>query len=176
MSNKAMLKKEPANNPIVKLMVDLGSTDGMDRQRARLALVEIGQPSVPFLIEALTDSNDQVRWGAAKALGSISDPTAAPALVNALMDEYTEVRWLAAEGLIALQRAALVPLLQALEKHFDSFWFRHGAHHVLHGLKMYQLLDEQTIQVLDTLQSNELIVTIPWVAKAALDSLGKSAS
>ncbi len=89
---------------------------------------------------------------------------------------HTEVRWLAAEGLIAIQRAALVPLLHAMEKHFDSFWFRHGAHHVLHDLKMYQLLNEQTIKVLDTLQSNKPVVTIPFAAKAALDSLGKSAS
>ncbi|MGH7602153.1 MAG: HEAT repeat domain-containing protein, partial [bacterium] len=100
---------------IIKLLAALSSKVGMDRQRARLALVKIGQLSVPFLLEALTDANDQVRWEAAKALGSIKDPAAAPALVNALLDECTEVRWLAAEGLIALQRAALAPLLQALE-------------------------------------------------------------
>jgi HEAT repeat protein len=158
---------------IIKLLAGLGGKDGMDRQHARLALVEIGQPSVPFLIEGLTDSNNQVRWEATKALGSINDPAAAPALVNALMDECTEVRWLAAEGLIGLQRAALVPLLQALEKHFDSVWLRHGAHHVLHALKMYQLLDEQTIQVLDALRSYNSIMTVPWAAKAALDSLMK---
>lgn len=56
---------------IIELLTALGSKDGMERQRARLALIEIGQPSVPFLIEALTDANDQVRWEAAMALGSI---------------------------------------------------------------------------------------------------------
>jgi hypothetical protein len=64
-----------------------------------------------------------------------------------------------------------VPLLLALEKNFKSVWLRHGAHHVLHDLARYQLLNEQTLPVLEALQSLEPEVTIPWAAKAALDSL-----
>jgi HEAT repeat protein len=171
MSNNATLDKEPANNPIVKLMAALSNKDGMQRQRARFALIEMGKSAVPHLIEALKDDHQQVRWEAAKALGSLNDPGAAPALVEALMDESSEIRWLAAEALIALREQAVAPLLLALEKHFKSVWLRDGAHHVLHDLKEYQLINKQTMQVLETLQSLEPEVTIPWAAQAALDSL-----
>ncbi len=156
---------------IAKWMAALSSKDGMERQCARLALVEIGKPALPYLIEALKDAHQQVRWEAAKALGSLNDPDAAPALVEALMDESSEVRWLAAEALIALREQAVVPLLLALEKHFKSVWLRQGAHHVLHDLQKYQLINEQTAKILEALQSLEPEVTIPWAAKAALDSL-----
>jgi HEAT repeat protein len=171
MSNKAMLNKESAHNPIVKLMAALSNKNGLQRQRARLALVEMGKSAVPHLIEALKDDHQQVRWEAAKALGSINDPNAAPALVEALMDESSEVRWLAAEALIALREQAVAPLLLALEKQFKSVWLRQGAHHVLHDLARYQLLNEPTLQVLEAVRGLEPEVTIPWAARAALDSL-----
>lgn len=160
---------------IAKLMAALGSKHGMERQHARLALVELGKLAVPHLIEALKDKHQQVRWEAAKALGSIKDSSAAPALVEALRDESSEVRWLAAEALIALRERAVVPLLLALEIHFKSVWLRHGAHHVLHALERYGLLDEKTLQVLDTLRTIEPAVTVPWAAHAALESLNKLA-
>jgi hypothetical protein len=42
---------------------------------------------------------------------------------------------------------------------------------VLQDLARYQLINEQTLQVLETLRSLEPVVTIPWAAKTALDSL-----
>lgn len=165
------IDKKLNREEIAKWIAALGSKDGMERQHARLTLVEIGKPALPYLIEALKDVHHQVRWEAAKALGSLNDPDAAPALVAALMDESSEIRWLAAEALIALREQAVVPLLLALEKHFKSVWLRHGAHHVLHDLKKYQLINTQTAEVLEALQSLEPAVTIPWAAKAALESL-----
>lgn len=156
---------------IAQWIAALGSKDGMERQRARLALVEMGKVAVPYLIEALKEVHHQVRWEAAKALGSLNDPDAAPALVEALMDESSEIRWLAAEALIALREPAVVPLLLALEKNFKSVWLRHGAHHVLHDLGRYHLLNKPTLQVLETLRSLEPVVAIPWAAKVALESL-----
>lgn len=165
-SNKTLKHEE-----IAQWLAALGSKDGMERQRARLALVEIGKPVLPYLLEALKDNHQQVRWEAAKALGSINETDAAPALVDALMDESSEVRWLAAEALIGLREQAVVPLLLALEKHFKSVWLREGAHHVLHDLGRYHLLNKPTQQVLETLRSLEPEVTIPWAAKVALESL-----
>jgi HEAT repeat protein len=159
---------------INSLIAELADQDGTARQRARLALVEIGKSAMAPLMEALTDPNDDVRWEAAKALGQIGDPKVAPALVSALEDENSGVRWLAAEGLIALGREGLAPLLQALEKRPDSGWLRQGAHHVLHDLAGKGLSDLVS-PMLTALEDVEPTVEVPWAAKAALDALKETA-
>ena len=63
---------------VPSLVQALGDRDGQVRQRAREALVEIGQPAVPALISLLASPEDQLRWEAAKALCDIADPSAAP--------------------------------------------------------------------------------------------------
>jgi hypothetical protein len=75
---------------------------------------------------------DQVRWEAAKALGSINDAGSIPPLVKALEDSYSGVAWLAAEALIPYKKAAWPALLQALIRSgLDSAVLRQGAHHIL---------------------------------------------
>jgi len=68
----------------------LANEDGMIRQKARKALVVLGKPAVPSLVQALQNSTvDQVRWEAAKALAAIGDNgdvESIPALVKALED------------------------------------------------------------------------------------------
>jgi HEAT repeat protein len=95
------------------LMKDLSGKDGIIRNKARIALVEIGGPAVEPLVNALTDRSQTVRWESAKALGQIMDPRSIDALVNALQDRLFDVRWLAAEGLIAIGSKSVKPLLQA---------------------------------------------------------------
>lgn len=102
------------NKRIDTLIAELRSQDGVQRKRARNALVKIGKSAVPFLIGLMTNPEDHVRWEACKALVSIKDPAAAVPLVVALGDESSEVRWLAAEALIAIKREAVVPVLQTL--------------------------------------------------------------
>jgi len=111
----------------------LASKDGVIRQNAREALVALGKPAVSSLTQALLNSKlDQVRWEAAKALGSISDTGSIPALVKALEDSNHDVAWLAADALIPYQKAAWPSLLEALiESKSDSVELRKGAHHVL---------------------------------------------
>jgi HEAT repeat protein len=126
------------------LMALLCDRNTLRRQQARIALVDIGAPAVPYLIQALEDpeSEECARWEAAKALSDIGDPAAAPALINALgQDERFGIRWLAAEGLIALERQGLTPLLEALIQRSDSAWLREGAHHVLRTLAGKGLYD-----------------------------------
>ena len=96
------------------LVADLASPDPVVRTEARKALVAIGKPVVPSLIQLLSHRKPHVRWEAAKSLGGIADPLAASALVNALDDRDGDVRWLAAEGLAALGRESLQPMLEAL--------------------------------------------------------------
>lgn len=162
------LASDPAT--INSLIVILGSKDGLARQRARHSLIAIGQPAVSALIEALTDPNGHRRWEAAKTLGQLRDPSAATALVRAMEDQDFGVRWLAAEGLIALGRAGLVPVLQALAKHSDSVWLREGAHHVCRML-LDQGLHDLVTPVLAALDGVEPVLEAPRAAQAVLKAL-----
>ena len=105
-------KNAPAGIP--ELTAALATSSPVARKKAREALVALGGPAVPALIQLLSHRQPHVRWEAAKALGAVADPIAASALVNALKDRDGDVRWLAAEGLVALGRDALQPLLAAL--------------------------------------------------------------
>lgn len=116
------------------LIADLSSHDGLTRQRARHALVAIGEPAVGALIEALGERNSYVHWEAAKSLSQIGSLRAAETFVTTLDDKEFSIRWLAAEGLIALGAGGLAPLLRALQERPKSVWLREGAHHVLHDL------------------------------------------
>jgi len=154
------------------LLTDLGSKDGLVRVRARNSLVAIGEQAVGPLVKALAHRNQWVRWEAAKALGQISDATAAEALVRALEDEVFDVRWLAAEGLITLGRGALLPLLHALVERSDSEWLREGAHHVFHDLvKGRPDLKDLLQPVLATLEDVEPSLEVPFAAETALNKL-----
>ncbi len=123
------------------LIADLRSRDGSVRKKARETLTSMGKRVVRQLIPLLKDPDDNVRWEATKALASIADARVAPELVTALEDRTFGVRWLAAEGLIAMDREALVPLLEALIERSNSVWLRGGAHHVLHDLANGDLED-----------------------------------
>ncbi|MEM4359193.1 MAG: HEAT repeat domain-containing protein, partial [Candidatus Bilamarchaeaceae archaeon] len=57
-------------------------------------VVAIGEPAVPALIDALKDKNEDVRYGAAIALGKIGDARAVPALIDSLNDKG----WIVREG------------------------------------------------------------------------------
>ncbi|MCL4704249.1 HEAT repeat domain-containing protein [bacterium] len=158
------------------LIAGLRSKDGMQRERARHALVAIGKTAAPFLIGLLTDPSDRVRWEACKALVSIKAPAAAIPLVAALGDKSSEVRWLAAKALIAIKRKAVVPLLQTLEEHFDSPEVRRGAHHVLNALAKQKLLNQDNLAVLAKLSYLEPYSSVAWAAQKALNLIRKPGS
>jgi HEAT repeat protein len=153
------------------LIAKLRTHDGLVREQARKTLVAMGSKAVASLLPLLTDSNDQVRWEAAKALSEIGDPSAASALVVALEDESFGVRWLAADGLIAMGRDALPPLLEALEEDGDSLWLREGAHHVLRMLAAEHGLHDRVAPVLTALEGLEPDIDVPLAARKALETL-----
>jgi HEAT repeat protein len=157
---------------IPALIATLAGNDGLARQRAREALVDIGKPAVGALIEALAapDSNHHLRWEAAKALSDLEDPEAASVLVNALEDEDFGVRWLAAEGLISLGQDGLAPLLATLVQRSDSAVLRESAHHVLRMLNKGDL-HAQIGPVLAALEDIQPILEVPVAAHAALHAL-----
>ena len=156
---------------VADLAAELRVKDPARRIHARQAIVSIGKSAVPTLVDLLQDRVEHVRWEACKALGSIKDPQAAPALVEALRDDSVEVQWLAAEALIALGKKALTPLLESLERDFESPSLRQGAHHILHALEREKLLNKDTVAVVDSLRSMEPEVEIAVAARKALASL-----
>jgi HEAT repeat protein len=159
--------------PTIKsLIADLASKDGVVRLKARQQLVAYKRRALAPLIKTLSNENDWVRWEAAKALSQIGNPESIQALLEALTDKQFEVRWLAAEGLIRIGRKAIVPLLEALVKHSDSYWLREGIHHVLHDInrgKIRKVLPP----VLAALEGPEPSLEVPLAAQAALDALTK---
>ncbi|MGE5313726.1 MAG: HEAT repeat domain-containing protein [Acidobacteriota bacterium] len=156
-------------------VVALRSKDAAERMHARMRLERIGKPAVPVLIELLNDRNEYVRWEACKALGKIQDPSASEALVLALDDNSMAVQWLAAEALIGLKTESIVPLLRLLERKFDSIFVRQAAHHILHALEREDLLNKDTIAVIDSLRSLGPGVATALAAERALLSIRKQA-
>jgi HEAT repeat protein len=87
---------------------------------ASCALHYIGTDTIPPLIEALTNSNERVRNGAAITLGSFESQArdAAPALIQCLKDQNPRVRSAAAMSLARLggdTNAVISALLRCLE-------------------------------------------------------------
>lgn len=156
---------------IPSLIRKLGDVDGFIRMHAREILICIGEPAVPALIDTLSDDNTQLRWQAIKVLENIQDVRAAPALVARLKDENAGVRWVASDALIAIRRAALPALLEALMHDFDSLWLRQGAHHILHVLKDAGRLNQVEEKVFEALEDIEPTIAVPWAAEKALESL-----
>ena len=155
---------------ISALMKDLSSKDGITRNKARIALVEIGAPSVEPLVKALNDKSQTVRWESAKALGQIMDPRSIDALVKALQDRLFDVRWLAAEALIAIGDKSVKPLLQAIVEYPGSEYIREGAHHVLHDLRGGQYGDILK-PLITSMEDPTFTLDIPLLARKALQEI-----
>ncbi len=157
---------------IKSLIADLASDNGVVRVKARRQLVAYKARSVAPLVKELSNKSDYVRWEAAKALSQIGNPASIQALLRALEDNMFDVRWLAAEGLIRIGPKAVVPMLEALVEHSESYWLREGSHHVMHDMNKGKLM-EVLRPVLVTLESNEPPLTVPLAARVALDTLTK---
>ncbi len=158
-------------NIVDALIAEFTCEDVIKCQKARRALVAMGNQAVQPLIKELSNKQHWVRWEAAKALGQIGDAAAAKALVNALEDKEFDVRWLAAEALISMGRWAIEPLLEALSDHGDkSIWLRHGAHHVLHDTRLGEL--RETVKpVMSALDSSTSSTEIVQAAERALNTI-----
>lgn len=155
---------------IQPLIDELSSSDGLERQRARLLLVSIGPKAGPALADALNSADEHTRWEAAKALTRIVYPPAAPSLVALLEDENPDIRWAASEALITLGRPGLKPLLERLITG-HSTWLREGARHILHVLRDFGQLRPEEEKVLKAMQGLAPDIEVGWAASAALENL-----
>ncbi|GAB4206178.1 MAG: hypothetical protein Fur006_63040 [Coleofasciculaceae cyanobacterium] len=105
---------------VAPLIEKLTDTDFRIRHDAADAIVKIGSPAVPFLINALKNEDKQVRWRAASALADIGAEASAavPALITALHDADEYIRRIAtyALGKIGPEASTAVPdLIEALQ-------------------------------------------------------------
>ncbi len=137
MENKNKKSKE---SELHELIIKLGGKNGMERQKAREALVLKGKDSIDFLMELLAHPKHIYRWEAVKTLEEIGDPISIPLFIRALEDDKSDVRWLAAKGLIKLGKHSIKPLLKILEQKSDSVFVLEGAHHVFYDLKENKVL------------------------------------
>ena len=100
--------------PLIEKLID---NDAHISSIAADALVNIGSPAVPSLIEALKNQDHNLRWHAASVLGDLGTEAApaVPALTTALQDEDGQVRLYAtlALGNIGTAAKAAVPSLMA---------------------------------------------------------------
>ena len=154
------------------LIAAMTDDHGLTRLKARQALVAMKQDAVAPLAKALQHPEWRIRWGAAKALGQIGDPSVAVALIKSLEDEHPGIRWLAAEALIALRLAGLKAVLEALVHHSDSLWLREGAHHIIHDIAEKDPdLSHMLAPVAAALDDIEPVIEAPPTAQAALRQL-----
>ncbi|MBI1924377.1 HEAT repeat domain-containing protein [Candidatus Poribacteria bacterium] len=85
------LSRSGGPTAIPGLVAALGDPSEQVSAVAISALVKIGKPAVPALIEAFRKQNPVVRTHAAMALGRIGNPDAVPALIEALSDDDQQV-------------------------------------------------------------------------------------
>jgi bilin biosynthesis protein len=106
---------------INKLIEQLGSEDTLSQLDALKALVDIGNPAVDPLINALTRHSDyNVRKNAAITLGMLEASRAVPHLINALNSENSLIRMCSAWALGEIgDESAIDNLCRALK---DSAW------------------------------------------------------
>jgi bilin biosynthesis protein len=108
---------DSTDKQLLKQLVEgLGDPRGLVRLRFAETLGEIGEPTTPFLVEALANhSNVVVRRAAAKTLTIISDSSAVPNLLHAFLnDEDTVVRSSCAGALARTGEAAVPALLDII--------------------------------------------------------------
>lgn len=102
------------------LIATLADPDENIRVVGSVALQNLGEPAVPYLIDALKAESMEIRLNAAYALGEISKPldTILPALIGTLTDPEWNVRRLVVRALVTIGTPAIDPLIQAL--HSDN--------------------------------------------------------
>jgi hypothetical protein len=169
-----------SEHQIADLIARLADGNGLVRQRARFMLVNLGQESIPALLEALKSPSVNTRLEAVKALSELPDPQTLSALTDRLMDEDIGVRWTAAESLISQGRASLRPLLENFIHNFNSPWLREGFHHVLHVFKDRDLLKKEELTLYTILNKQDFsgfemgwTGEAAWAAEEALEALNR---
>jgi HEAT repeat protein len=162
---------EASEETIKSLVTNLASREAPVRIHARKSLAGIGNPAVPYLVNALSSRNDQVRFEAAKALqdtnarlGDHATPDIIELLIGDLASTDGIVRIMARRTLVSIGGKAIDRLLDSLKS--KNKWVRWEAAKALgqiggiaaiHGL--VKALDDKMFDV-------------RWIAAEALIHIG----
>ena len=138
---------------IEELIADLSNNNGIIRQKARYELVKMGNPALDYLLELQGAEKHLARWEAVKAISEIGTKDSIPILINALEDEEFDVRWLAAEGLIEIGHDSVYPMLKAFISNKESVHLKEGVHHVLKGLEIRGLYNDDKYEIIKGLET-----------------------
>ncbi|NDJ34272.1 MAG: HEAT repeat domain-containing protein [Chloroflexi bacterium] len=95
-------------------------TEASKRPAAIQRLIEIGEPAVPSLLDALSHRSRHVRDAAAYTLGKIGSRAAVFPLIAVLRDPEPAVRKIAAYALGAIEDVRALPALIALLRDRDN--------------------------------------------------------
>jgi HEAT repeat protein len=93
------LRGHPSEEAIPALVSLLSDEEALTRRLAGDALVAIGKPAVPQLLETMLKGEHLARLEAVRALAKIGDERTIPALFEALDDSSALVEYWASEGL-----------------------------------------------------------------------------
>jgi len=93
------LCSHPDETAVRPLIQALNDGDSMVSDLARNALVVIGKPAVPFLLEVPKDAPQRARINALRALAEIVDYSTIPTLMAALEEDSVMMQHWAEEGL-----------------------------------------------------------------------------
>ena len=140
--------------PLIRLLNDTEVTDSMPVSPSVLAaeaLRQIGRPSAPALIDALSDESPLRRGYGASILGHIRDQSAVEPLVVLLNDRDEDVQKSSIAALRALaDDRAIVPLINYLTSRTHRDFLRGCAAWALGGFR-----DTVAIEALDTILQEE---------------------
>ncbi len=114
---------KPAVRPLID--VALTSPDKDVRSNASRALQAIGEVAVPEMIDAIKGGSPSQKVGCAGAIGKLKSPRAIDGLVGALSAKEEEVRLACRDALVAMDDAAVKPLIGALTNK-DAFTRQHA--------------------------------------------------
>ena len=124
----------PTDRVVPAVISILADPDENLRVMGSVALQNLGEPAVPYLIDALKAESAEIRLNAAYALGEIGTPldTILPALIRTLTDPEWNVRRLVVRALVTIGTPALDSLIQAL--HSDDPDLRRMAERALNDI------------------------------------------
>ncbi|MFW9914687.1 MAG: HEAT repeat domain-containing protein [Candidatus Thorarchaeota archaeon] len=113
-SSQAMgaFQYEPATSSLIHLLADKAEEV---REKAILALTQIGPSTVPDLLKAIEDKNQIVRRGTCVVLGRIADPIASKKVSQRLSDK-NDVRLAAIEALKQIGAECIPDLVEATKR------------------------------------------------------------